>query len=252
MSKKNDKSTRRAAAAEIVRQQKAAERRRAVMFQAGIGLVLIAIVVTVAVVVLRERDRRDDVAAGRGPAPTQVDDTGAFVIGSPDAPVLIELVEDLQCPACKAFEAMSGELIGSYIDDGIARVAYRGIAFLDRATSTRYSSRALNASACVMSEGPEVWRAFHEQMFVQQPPEDGGAGLSDAEIAAIAREAGATSEDLGQCIEDEVYGGWVKRTTEQVMAGGISSTPTIVVDGTTLESSDPATISAAVEKAQNS
>lgn len=246
--KASDQSGRaRQAAAGMMQEQRRAARRRTLLWQLGVGLVAVVLVLGIAVVVLRDRQQSEEAAAGGGPTPSQVDASGAFVVGDPEAPVAIEVVEDFQCPVCQQFEALSGGLLAEYVDSGRASVAYRGVAFLDRASSTEYSSRALNASACVMGEGEEVWRTFHGQMFLAQPPE-GGGGLTDEQLVDLAAGAGA-GEDVAPCIEDRAYDGWVQRTTTAVTDDGITGTPTVIVDGEQLSSFDPESIRNAVEDA---
>uniref|UniRef100_UPI002B267555 DsbA family protein n=1 Tax=Nocardioides sp. TaxID=35761 RepID=UPI002B267555 len=121
------------------------------------------------------------------------------------------------------------------------------IAFLDRASTTEYSSRALNASACVMEAADtDVWKDFHRQMFLQQPPE-GGAGLPDSELIRIADDAGAGN--IETCVDDRTYDDWVEATTAASGDDGINSTPTVLVDGVILEDPSPATIQAAIDEA---
>ncbi|WP_370246575.1 DsbA family protein [Nocardioides sp.] len=249
MASKNSREERRAAAAAALRAQQRREKRRTYLIQAAVGLVAVGIVAAAAVTMLNNRDQREAAAAGQGAAPAQVDADGAFVVGEDDAPVTIQIVEDFQCPVCRQFEEISGALIDSYIADGTAQVQYRTIAFLDRASTTRYSTRALNASACVMDSGEEVWREFHRQLFAQQPAE-GTAGLPDDDLVDIAEQAGAT--DVGDCIRDETYTGWTVRTTDAAGQDGINATPTVFVDGQQLPDFAPETIRAAVEKAQAS
>lgn len=83
----------------------------------------------------------------------------------------VQVVEDFQCPVCKAFEAQAGSQLAEWIAGDEVAVEYRGVAFLDNASSTQYSTRALNASACVASESPDAWLDFHTAMYEQQPEE---------------------------------------------------------------------------------
>lgn len=248
MSKSESNRQARAAAAEAMRKQRQAERRRTLLIQGGVGLVVLLVVAGVTVAALSQREQSEAAQAESGPTPTQVNDVGAYVLGEDGAPVTIEVVEDFQCPVCQNFEAISGDLLDGYVADGTAQVAYRSVAFLDRASSTQYSTRALNASACVMPDGDGVWSAFHRALFEQQPAE-GGAGLDDDTLVSIAADSGADEERVASCVADGTYDGWTQRTTAAVSDDGYTSTPTIVVDGQQLPSYDPETIQAAVERA---
>lgn len=226
-------------------------RQRAVLRQVVIGTVIAATVLGITIAVLSLRD--DPTVSGTdvsGPevTPAQVTDDGSFTVGNPDAPVTVQVVEDFQCPVCQQFESIAGDLLDGYAEGDDVKVEYRGIAFLDRMSSTRYSSRALNASACVMGEGEKVWREFHRQLFLQQPPE-GGDGLPDSELAIIAADAGADRDAVTSCIDDEKYRVWVANTTDASGEDGVTGTPTVFVDGKKLDGFDPADIQDAVDEA---
>ena len=248
-SRKQSKAEARAAALARLQQEEKARKRRRTLVQAAVAALAVVLVVGVAVFVLSKQD--DDsgtpaTAAGGAPAAATAD--GAFVVGNPDAPGTVQVVEDFQCPVCRQFEDAAGDLLDSYAAGDDVKVEYRGIAFLDRASSTRYSSRSLHASACVMDEGAEVWKEFHRQLFLQQPPE-GGDGLSDEQLVSIAADAGADEDAVASCVEDETYAGWVEATTDAAGDDGVTGTPTLDVDGQKLSSFDPAALQTAVEQA---
>lgn len=234
-------------AAELVREQERRRRRRSVLVQLGVGAVAVALVAAAVIAVLSTRDDPGAPVSGSG-APDGVRADGSYLVGEPDAPVTVEVVEDLQCPVCQQFEAAAGDLLAGYADGSDVNVAYRGVAFLDRMSSTEYSSRALNASACVMGEGPDVWSAFHRQIFVAQPPE-GGTGLPDDTLVDLAGSSGADLAAVEECVDDGRYRDWVASVTAEVAADGVTATPTVLVNGQKLPSADPATIQAAVEAA---
>ena len=236
------RSEARAAAAAKVLDADKRRRRTIVLAQVAVAVVVVAAVIGGVVIGLQSSD--DDTASATPPA--AVTDDGSFVVGNPDAPVTVQVVEDFQCPICQQFEAAFGAQLDEYAAGDDVNVEYRGVAFLDRASSTEYSSRALNASACVMDSGPEVWKEFHKQMYLQQPAE-GGAGLPDSDLVRIAEDAGAS--DVEACIADRTYADWVKATTDVAFDGEVTGTPTVFVNGEKLADSAPATITAAVDEA---
>lgn len=247
MSKKRPQNQNRSEAArkaaEMMKAQQAKARRRSVLIQSAIALVAVVAVIAVTIAVLSSQDGGEPAAA-----PSAVDDQGALVLGNPDAPVTVQVVEDFQCPACRAFEEATGDLLSSYVEGDDVNVAYRGIAFLDQASSTDYSTRALNASACVMEDGDSVWSRFHRSLFEQQPPE-GGEGLSDDQLIDLAVAAGASEDAVRPCVEDRTYADWVEATTAQAGDDGVSGTPTVFVNGDEVEAVDPAGLQAAVDEA---
>ncbi|MFC9336367.1 DsbA family protein [Arthrobacter sp. NPDC057009] len=143
-------------------------------------------------------------------------------------PVKVVLYIDFICPVCKNFEATYNETLTKLRDEGKVTVEYRALGFLDSRSTTNYSSRAANAAACVVNESPEKYSAFVDALFDKQPAE-GGAGLSDDELKKLATEVGAKSID--SCVENKTYRPWVKYTTQEAAAIGVTGTPTVIVDG---------------------
>ena len=140
---------------------------------------MVAIVVGITLAVLSQRD-----SGGRGrPAPPGLTSDGAVRFGAADAPVTLQAVEDFQCPICQQFESTNADLLRSYRDGDQVAVEYRPIAFLDRMSSTEYSTRALNASMCVLEDaGKDAWLKYHQSLYANQPPEN-GAGLPDSDLS---------------------------------------------------------------------
>ena len=238
---KNPSTSRSDAARQVLEDEKK-RRRRSLAIQAGVVGVIVVAIVGGTIFALQSSD-----SGTTASAPAAVNADGALVVGDPEAPVRLQVVEDFQCPACQAFEASYGETLDEFAAGSVVAVEYRGIAFLDRASTTEYSSRALNASACVMEAADtDVWKEFHRQMFLQQPAE-GGAGLPDSELIRIADDAGAG--DIETCVDDRKYDDWVEATTLASGDDGINSTPTVLVDGEILEDPSPATIQAAIDEA---
>jgi protein-disulfide isomerase len=219
-----------AKAAEMRRAQLAAERRRRTLIVSSIAVGVIVIIVGVFVAIQSRSSGPTVAASGVNGATSKY----GFVVGDASAPASLVVYEDFQCPVCRAFEATDGSLIDQKIKDGTLRVEYRPIAFLDRMSSTNYSSRALNAAACVRNDSTlQVWKAYHDLLFEKQPAE-GSAGLSDAQLTSMASQAGAKSPAVAKCIADDTYKDWVSSATEASSKDGISATPTVQLNGQTL------------------
>lgn len=246
--KNNANATGRVRSAAIIAEQRRKEKRRRMLVQAGIGAVVVAAVLGTTVAVLGSQDDSDPVAA-----PPGMTDRGGVVVGSATAPVTVTVVEDFGCPHCKAFEDDAASLLAGYAAGTEVKVEYRGIAFLDRAFSTDYSTRALNASACVAADTDvDTWKKFHDGLFAEQPAE-GSAGLDDDRLTAIAADSGADDDAVAGCIADGDYRSWTKSVTDATLGhDGVEGTPTVFVDGELVENPSAASIEAAVTKAQTS
>jgi protein-disulfide isomerase len=143
-------------------------------------------------------------------------------------PVKVVLYIDFICPVCKNFEAQYNEQLTSLRNEGKISVEYRALGFLDNRSSTNYSSRAANAAACVVNESPEKYAEFVDSLFANQPAE-GSAGISDNDLKKMATDIGA--KPIDSCVDDKTYRPFVKFTTKQAAAIGVTGTPTVFVDG---------------------
>lgn len=174
--------------------------------------------------------------AGSGTTPAGVTATGTVRVGDSNAKVVVRVVADLQCPACKSFEKRNAKTLEDAAENGTAIIEYDVISFLDRASSTQYSSRAANASYCVAGQDHSKYQGWFAAMFEQQPAE-GGSGLSDSKLVEIAKNAGYTDPSVAQCITDRKYDTYLRDKTEQVLNGDVNATPTVFVNGKKLDSS---------------
>lgn len=143
-------------------------------------------------------------------------------------PVKVVLYIDFICPVCKNFEAQYNDTMTKLRNDGKITVEYRPLGFLDTRSTTNYSSRAAAAAACVVNESPEKYAAFVDALFAKQPAE-GSAGLSDNELKKLATDTGA--QNIDKCVDDKTYRPYVKYTTQEAAAIGVTGTPTVFVEG---------------------
>lgn len=151
-------------------------------------------------------------------------------------------------PYCAQFEAANREQLAAYVKAGDVQVQYRPIAFLDNASTDKYSTRALNAAAAVQNIAPDAFLGFHNLLFENQPGE-GGAGLTDDQLVKYAVQAGAPEAAIRTAVDDLTYEGWTARVTEASSKDGVSGTPTVLVDGTALKTPDAASLKTAVDTA---
>jgi protein-disulfide isomerase len=142
-------------------------------------------------------------------------------------PVKVIAYIDFICPACLRFEQTYNEALTSLRNEGKISMEYRPLGFLDRQSSTNYSSRSANAAACVADKAPEKYADYVNVLFDNQPAE-GGAGLSDDKLKSLASEVGA---DISSCVDDKTFRPYVKYSTELAANTGITGTPTIFIDG---------------------
>lgn len=162
-----------------------------------------------------------------------------------DGPVRVDIYIDYLCPFCKRFELNAGDALAALAGSHQATLVYHPMNFLDEASTTRYSTRASAAAGCASDLGRFV--EFTHQLYVQQP-EEGGPGLSDAEIAGVAQAAGLDVAAFTSCTGQGRYLDWPDFVTARAVEAGVAGTPTVRVDGA---EADPEgdSITAAVQQA---
>jgi protein-disulfide isomerase len=228
--KRRDVERRTAAARKVEEMrlaQQAAERRRRVIVVSLSVLAVLAAVIVTAIVVQNSRTQPSAPAAG---VPGTTANYGVLV-GQPSAPVHVVVYEDFQCPFCRQFESASSATLQQYVADKRVSVEYRPIAFLDQSSTTQYSTRSLNAAACVTADGgSDAFLKFHDLLYANQPAE-GSAGLPNSQLIQYARQAGVSGPQVQSCINNEQYRGWTVGATDASSKAGVTGTPTILING---------------------
>ncbi|CAN5161346.1 hypothetical protein BH18ACT9_BH18ACT9_22350 [soil metagenome] len=239
MSKKKSTATRRAEqltasrqAATLREEQERQTRRRRIYVVGGGLAALLILLLGVGFAVQSSRDPTGQVAR----PPSGVVGQYAVARGDAEAPVTITVYEDFMCTFCGDLEAASGELFEEYVDGGDVRVEYRVVSFLDRASDgSDYSTRAMNALGVVLdTAGVDPALRFHDLLFVEQP-EEGTTGPSDEDLVRLAAKAGAQEVDVAAAIRDRKFEPWVLNATEAASEDEVDRTPTVLVEGETLE-----------------
>ncbi len=185
------------------------------------------------------------VAKPAGPQPQAVSVQDGVLIGKSTAKISIDLYEDMQCPICAQFEGESGALLKRYVDAGTVKVHYYVISFLNRLSSTNYSSRAANAAYCAADAG--VFPEYHRLLFANQPAE-GSAGLTNESLISYGQQAGATGA-FADCVRTDKYNSFVAQITDQSSKDGINGTPTVLVNRTQVPNPNAAALQAAISAA---
>lgn len=143
--------------------------------------------------------------------------------------VPVVLYEDFLCASCGVFHEQADTLLSSQVADGTISLEYRPFAFLASASGDEYSQRAANAAVCVADlAGVPAFVTMHDLLFDHQPA-PGATGPNDAELTAFAETAGAA--DAASCITERTFDGWVAQALNAAVDAGVSSTPTVWVDG---------------------
>jgi protein-disulfide isomerase len=162
------------------------------------------------------------------PNPYPADLVRGDVVGSTAAPVVIELYSDFQCPACQLFVTERlARLVSEFVVPGTVRIEARDIDILGSGSPSESLELAAGAR-CAAEQGRYWW--FHDIVFWNQGRENRG----DHDAAFIARVADAAGLDrtaFDACFDRNDVRAPIRSQTAAAMAAGISSTPTLVING---------------------
>jgi len=149
----------------------------------------------------------------------------------------IVIYQDLQCPACRAFEVPNMPQIRELVAAGKYTVEIHPISFLDGNSVNEYSSRAANALLCVADKSPRNFFDYNEALYNNQPDE-GTAGPSNEDLKNLAQKTGVNEPSALDCISKPIFSTWAKNKgslvqTEKVPGSNLEfgGTPFIMVNG---------------------
>jgi protein-disulfide isomerase len=161
----------------------------------------------------------------------QIDLADGRTLGSPDAPVTLEVWSDYQCPACEQFATIvEPVLIRTYVASGTLRIVDRDAAYQGRKSSAAYDeSVEAAAGARCAAEQNRFW-PFHDWLFANQVGENEGA-YRDERLRAIATATGLDVVAWDACRATGEQQAAVRAETKQASDQGVNATPTVYLNG---------------------
>ncbi len=158
-----------------------------------------------------------------------IDPTNPRALGPADAPVTVDIWSDFQCPFCGDWARTTAPtLISEYVATGKVRLVYRDYAFLDGGDPAGESQQSAAAARCAGDQG-KFW-PFHDYLFENQSGENEGAFRRER-LDQIATAIGLDMTAFGSCMSGTAALDAVKAETAQGKQAGVTSTPTLAIDG---------------------
>ncbi|MDR2566816.1 MAG: DsbA family protein [Bifidobacteriaceae bacterium] len=178
--------------------------------------------------------------AGQPAGATELGGIALGCDGVPGGPVAdqtkiaVQVMSDYICPYCQKFEQEIGPQLEQAMRAGQVKLTVYPMGYLDAYSTSEYSSRAARAAVAVAALDPAHYWAFDKLLWENQPAE-GGEGLSDEDIAALARQAEVADQAIAQ-FTGGAYNNWVANTTQVVTGSeGFQGTPWVLIgDGANL------------------
>ena len=161
-------------------------------------------------------------------APVPADLVDGLALGRADAPVVLEVYGDYQCPVCGRYARdYLPRLVSDLVAPGTLRIVDRPIAFLGTGDPDESVDAAVGAACAARQD--RYWD-FHDLMMWNQSGENRGA-FSRTRLFAMADRIGLDRAAFDACFGDPSVARSVGLETNAATSAGIASTPTFVVNG---------------------
>lgn len=147
-----------------------------------------------------------------------------FVLGRADAPVTIDLFEDFQCPACEAWSRnVFPSLASNELAAGAVRIVFHDMAFLGAESTV--AGRAAYAAA----QQGRFWDMW-ATLYANQGSENSGA-FSRARLIAMADRLGLDVATFQSAMDSTAAGAAIEGSRADAARAGVTSTPTLIIEG---------------------
>lgn len=152
-------------------------------------------------------------------------------LGDPNAPAVIDIFEDFQCPACQFFSESIEPLIIQYlVETGKARLVYHNYPFIDGngASNGGESDQSANASMCANEQG-KFWE-MKAVLYANWNGENQG-NLSNRRLVAMAEAIKLDMDAFNSCFNANKYKADIQASFDYGEQLGVSGTPSAFVNG---------------------
>ena len=149
--------------------------------------------------------------------------------GDPNAPVLVEVYEDFQCPVCGEFtRTVEDQLMSNEIASGKVHYVERQFPIIDQGDANGESHQASNAALCAADQG-RFWD-YHDILFANQTGENVG-DFTDKRLVAFAEALGLDMNAFNSCFSANRFKSTIDADINAGTIAGVSGTPSVFVDG---------------------
>ncbi len=151
-------------------------------------------------------------------APRALQEDGSVVMAQPDAQApVVEVYADYQCPACRQFELLNGDVLKENAADGRAIVHYRPVSIFAQ-QQVPVSSNSLRAGAAARAAADHDRFVEYNDLLFENQPTEGKEGFTTDELKdwfADTDPTEAQQEQFDQRLDQEAA--VVTRFTEEYL-----------------------------------
>lgn len=165
---------------------------------------------------------------------------------------VVDIYTDFACPHCGTFDKANDPMLKELAVAGEAKVVFHPMVIFDESRQPAYGNalRAASALRCV-GHGAR-WLSYQDALYEHQPSSLETEGYATSELISVGREAGVPGAEFERCVREEWYAAEVERVSDGYIDSGVRGTPTVQVNGRTLDQDDigtPEALRKAIEAA---
>ncbi|MFN8624006.1 MAG: thioredoxin domain-containing protein [Chloroflexota bacterium] len=191
----------------------------------SVGVVIVVVVIIAIIALMNSQQSSTPIREAGDVTPADLQDGTS--LGDPNAPVVIDLYEDPQCPVCGRFNKdLEPLLISTFIKDGTVRLNYKDFVFIGNPGESLDAAVGMLAAEQLAGK---FW-AFHDIVYANQNGENKG-GFSRDRLAQMAVKIGLDKDAFLKLLDDPALIKQVNDSTDTGKNLGVDSTPTLIVNG---------------------
>lgn len=170
------------------------------------------------------------------------DPEGPYALGEADAPVVMMIWSDFQCPFCRSWATETKPELMPFVEDGTLRMEWRDFPYLGPESSLA----ALGGRAA--AEQDMFWE-FHDALFAADISPNSGQ-ITEESLADVAEEAGLDRAAFSAALNTVEQQEAVAVDQDEGLALGVMGTPAFMINGMPVRGAQPTpTFVAVVEDA---
>ncbi|GAA4282929.1 DsbA family protein [Brevibacterium daeguense] len=157
-----------------------------------------------------------------------------LAVGPEDAPVVLVVFSDYQCPFCAQWSHETLPLMLEHVEAGDLRIEWRDVNVFGEAST----QAARGAYAAALQDG---FLEYHEALFADGRPRDAGQ-LTEEGLVAIAEEVGLDAEQFASDMVSSSTDDAVAKNEKLGLDIGAFSTPSFVLGGAPIVGAQPSEV----------
>lgn len=165
------------------------------------------------------------------------------VLGSPDAPVVVQLWEDFLCPGCQTFATtVKPQLVEEFVKSGKVRVEYH---YFPLSSHEPGATMTALAAECAADQG--MFWPYHDKVFQMTRINQQGAAQFD-DLVEYARGMGMNEQQFSGCLSSMTHRPVIFESLTMADNLQLPGTPSVIVGDTLVQDSTFPSIKAEIER----